>query len=115
MENQINFIERLTMEQFKDQNNVSTIEVRSNPKTKKLFMTFGSKGGKVSNKGIPKNPMISLCHEDLTRVPNEIEAAYIGRSITNDKGERVSHPLANGYFYLLHDEGQGSAPVLASF
>ena len=111
----LNFIETLTVEQFKERSKESTIQVRSNPKTNKLFMTYGSRGGKVSLKGIPSNPMISLCHDSLTRVPTEEEATYIGVSILTESGERIAHPKANGFFHLLHEEGQGGAPVLASF
>lgn len=86
MDNKLNFIDTLTVEQFKDQQHVKEIQVRKNPNTGKLFFTYGSKTGAVSTKGIPTHPMISL--------------------VEGNEGEQ---------FYLLHEEGQGGAPVLATF
>lgn len=85
MANNLIFNETLTVEQFKEQMKVSRIDVKKNPKTGKLFFTFGSKTGAVAVKGIPAHPMLS-----------------------NVTGE-------DGSFWLLHEEGQGGAPVLASF
>ena len=82
----LTFNDTLTVEQFKAQMNVSHIDVKKNPKTGKLFFTYGAKTGAVAVKGIPQNPMLS--------------------NVTSPDG-------AN--FWLLHDEGQGGAPVLASF
>ena len=44
MEANLTFNETLTVEQFKAQMNVSRIDVKQNPKTNKLFFTFGAKG-----------------------------------------------------------------------
>ena len=108
------FGETLTVEQFKDDQHVAKINVKSNPKTGKLFFTYGAKVGAVAVKGIPQHPMFSLVHPELNRDPTDEEKRYIGRTImVNDK--RVAHPKANGFFYLLHEEGQGGAPALASF
>ena len=85
------FNETLTVEQFKDQMKVSRIEVKRNPKTGCLFFTYGAKTGAVSSKGIPQHPMFSF--------------------VTGDPTPR--NP--DGTFWLLHEEGQGGAPVLASF
>lgn len=82
---QLTFNETLTINQFKTKENVSKIDIRKNPSTGKLFFTYGSKVGAVSNKGIPQHPMIS--------------------EVATADGE---------CFYLLHEEGNG-APVLASF
>lgn len=79
------FNDTLTVEQFKAQMNVSRIDVKRNPKTGKLFFTFGGQTGAVAAKGIPQNPMLS--------------------KVTG----------TDGSFWLLHEEGQGGAPVLASF
>ena len=79
------FNETLTVEQFKSQMQVSRIDVKKNPKTGKLFFTFGAKTGAVAVKGIPQHPMLS--------------------KVTGEDGS----------FWLLHEEGQGGAPVLASF
>lgn len=79
------FNETLTVEQFKAKMNVSRVDVKRNPKTGLLFFTYGASVGAVSSKGIPAHPMFSL--------------------VTGD----------DGAFWLLHEEGQGGAPVLASF
>lgn len=86
MENNLIFNETLTVEQFKAKEHVNRIDVKRSPKSGKLFFTFGAKTGAVASAGIPQNPMIS--------------------NVTGNNGET---------FYLLHEEGQGGAPVLASF
>jgi hypothetical protein len=84
--NNLTFNETLTVEQFKAQMNVTRLEVKQNPHTGKLFFTFGSKTGAVASKGIPSKPMIS--------------------NVTGDDGES---------FWMLHEEGTGGAPTLATF
>lgn len=86
MEAKLTFNETLTVEQFKSQMQVSRIEVKKNPHTGKLFFTYGSKTGAVAVKGIPSNPMLS--------------------NVTTPEGDS---------FWLLHEEGQGGAPTLATF
>ena len=86
MERNLQFKETLTVEQFKAQMNVSRIDVKQNPKTNKLCFTYGAKTGAVAVKGIPQHPMLS--------------------KVTGSDGAS---------FWLLHEEGQGGAPVLASF
>jgi hypothetical protein len=86
MDNNLIFNDTLTVEQFKSQMQVSRIDVKKNPKTGKLFFTYGSKTGAVAVKGIPQNPMLS--------------------NVTGSDGAS---------FWLLHEEGTGGAPVLASF
>ena len=83
--NNLVFNETLTVEQFKAEQKVNKIEVKKNPKTGKLFFTYGAKTGAVAVKGIPTHPMIS--------------------NVTGSDGQ----------FWLLHEEGQGGAPVLATF
>ena len=85
------FNETLTVEQFKSAQNVSRIDVKKNPKTGRLFFTYGAKTGAVASKGIPQHPMFSFVTGDPT----------------------PQNP--DGTFWLLHEEGQGGAPVLASF
>lgn len=85
MNNQLKFIETLTVEQFKAKTLVSKLEVKKNPQTGKLFFTYGAKTGAVSSKGIPQKPMVS--------------------EVSTPEGEN---------FYLLHEEGQG-APTIATF
>lgn len=91
MENNLIFNDTLTVEQFKDKFKVSRVDVKKNPKTGRLFFTFGAKTGAVAAKGIPQHPMFSFVKGDST--PQNPE----------------------GTFWLLHEEGQGGAPVLASF
>lgn len=98
MEGRLTFGETLTVEQFKAQMMVSRVDVKKNPKTGTLFFTYGAKTGAVAKKGIPQHPMFSLvCPEGDT-----LDAAHAG--------ERECST-----FWLLHEEGQGGAPVLASF
>lgn len=86
MEKNLIFNDTLTVEQFKAAMNISHIDVKKNPETGKLFFTYGAKTGAVAVKGIPQHPMLS--------------------NVTGSDG--IS-------FWLLHEEGQGGAPVLASF
>ncbi len=86
MERNLIFNETLTVEQFKSVMGVSRIDVKENPKTHKLFFTFGAKTGAVAVNGIPKSPMLS--------------------NVTGSDGNN---------FWLLHEEGKGGAPILASF
>lgn len=82
----LNFLRTQTIEQFKAEKLVDEIKVRENPHTGKLFFTFGAETGAVSLKGIPEHPMIS--------------------QVSNEDGET---------FYLLHEEGNGGAKVVATF
>ena len=86
MEKNLVFNETLTVEQFKAQMNVSLLKVKQSPKTGKLFFTYGAKTGAVAVKGIPQHPVLS--------------------NVTGSDGSN---------FWLLHEEGQGGAPVLATF
>lgn len=84
--NNLQFLDTLTVSQFKAEKRVEKLQVKKNPNTGKLFFTFGAKTGAVSSKGIPEHPMVSL--------------------VEGSDGEQ---------FYLLHEEGKGSAPVVAEF
>ena len=86
----LQFLETLTVEQFKSRMLVSRIDVKQNPKNGNIFFSYGAQVGAVSVKGIPTRPMFS-------RV----------------KGEPTPEN-PSGEFWLLHEEGQG-VPVLASF
>ena len=86
MENNLIFNDTLTVEQFKAKMNVSRIDVKKNPKTGKLFFTYGAKTGAAAGKSIPLHHMLS--------------------NVTGSDGSS---------FWLLHEEGQGGAPVLATF
>ena len=97
MTGKLTFGETLTVEQFKDFTKVSRVDVKKNPLTGKLFFSYGSKVGAVSEKGVPKRPMFSaVCPEGET-----LDIRNAGQ-----KGCST--------FWLLHEEGQG-APTLASF
>lgn len=98
MEGKLTFGETLTVEQFKAQMMVSRVDVKRNPKTGSLFFTYGSKTGAVAAKGIPHHPMFSVvCPEG-----HQLDIEHAGqRECTT--------------FWLLHEESQGGAPVLASF
>lgn len=87
----LEFIDTYTIEQFKAEKRVNKIQVKKNPNTGKLFFTFGAKTGAVAAKGVPTHPMISQVKGDPT----------------------PENPT--GIFYLLHEEGQGGAPVVAEF
>lgn len=87
----LEFLDTLTVEQFKAEKRVDKIQVKKNPNTGKLFFTFGAKTGAVAAKGVPTHPMISHVKGEPT--------------LENPTGE----------FYLLHEEGQGGAPVVAEF
>lgn len=89
-DNNLEFLETLTVEQFKAAQHVDVLKVKQNPQNGKLFFTFGAAVGAVASKGIPTNPMVS-------RV----------------KGEPTEQN-PSGIFFLLHEEGNG-APVVATF
>lgn len=86
MEKKLTFIETLTVEEFKALFNVSSISVRRNPQTSKLFMVFGTKTGAVARAGIPTKAMVS--------------------KVQTEDGEE---------FWLLHEQGEGGAPEVAKF
>lgn len=76
-----------TIEQFKEVIPIKTIDVKKDESSGELFFEAGNVKGKVSIKGIPKHPMISLF-------------------ITSDSNEH----------WLLHEEGSiFQAPVIAKF
>lgn len=81
----LKFLRTLTVEQFKSEQLVDRLLIKKNPKTDKLFFSFGAETGAVASKGVPKFPMLS--------------------EVTTPEGE---------CFWLLHEEGQG-APTIAEF
>lgn len=83
----LQFLDTMTVEQFKAAMHVDVIHVKENPKKEgSLFFTYGNKVGAVTRKGVPTHPMISR--------------------VVGSEGEE---------FWLLHEEGQGGAPVIATF
>lgn len=97
MSDKLTFGRSLTVEQFKNQHLVDEIFVKKNSQTNKLFFSYGSLTGAVSKKGIPtKRPMLSaVCPEGET-----IDYEHIG-----EKG--------CSSFWLLHEEGEGGAQIMA--
>lgn len=87
----LEYIKTYTPEQFMHEKLVKKIDIKKAPETGKLFFTFGAETGAVSSKGIPEHPMIS----------------YV-------KGE-PTEKNPSGEFYLMHEESQGGAEVIATF
>lgn len=110
----LNFISTETVEQFKSRTLVDVLRVKQNPSNGKLFFTYGANTGAISSKGLPARPLISLVHSSLTREPSAEEREAIGRTVLMPDGRRIQDPRANGFFYLVHEEGQG-APTIAEF
>lgn len=85
----LHFVETLSVEDFKAQHNVEKIEVKQNPRTGKCFFVYGIETGAVSekfNKGQLTDPVIS----------------------------KVVSPEDGEMFFILHQRGEGGAPVLAT-
>ena len=99
MEERLNFLETQTTEQFKATQGVEKIYIKQNPKNNNIFMAYGTKTGMVSAKVVEKltkgQPVGTIMFSHVT-----------GKSRTT--GEPID-------CWLLHEEGQGGAPVLASF
>ena len=90
-EKPLEFLKTYTVEQFKHFMRVDKLQVKKNPSNGNLFFTFGAEVGAVAKKGVPAHPMSSHVKGDPTP--------------ENPSGE----------FFLLHEEGQGGAPVIAEF
>lgn len=88
-ERNLEFQQSYTVEQFKAMVNTSELKVKKNQQTDKLFFTWGpgrEQTGAVAKAGVPAKPVIS-------------------RVKGND----------GAVFFLLHEEGNGGAPVIATF
>lgn len=93
-ERNLEFQQSYTVEQFKEMVHTSEIKVKKNQGTDKLFFTWGpgrEQTGAVAKAGVPKKPVISQV-----------------------KGEPTQQN-PSGVFFLLHEEGNGGAPVIATF
>lgn len=101
MDNNLQFHRTLTCEQFKAEKHINTIAVKQNPKSGKLFMTYGAATGAVRKDGLPTKPMVSLV------TPEGVEPCFDETKIGFDE----KCPT----FWLLHQEGEGGAPVVATF
>ena len=99
------FVEKLTTEELKDLCSDRVVKVLRSPISGKSFFTCGSRGGKISEKGVPQNPTFSICHDDKQSSPSESEMSHLGKSILVE-GKRMDDPEAHGYFIMLHEEAE---------
>ena len=79
----LKFITTMSLEDFKEVKKVQTIEVKKNPRTRKMFFVYGVEQGAVSSRYKPGNP----ANDAISWVENE-------------KGED---------FFLLHNRDDGSS------
>lgn len=96
-EGKMSFEKTLTVEQFLEEEKVDEVKILRNPNTKKLFMAYGARTGRVSLKGVPTHPMIS-------------HVICLAKTRT---GEIIPGMAEHGY--LIHEEGTGGAEVVATF
>lgn len=115
MDNNLHFIETMTVEQFKAAQRVENLTLKQASGSSKIFFQYGGRTGAVSTNGVPQKPMVSLVHPTLEREPSAEELAYVGKNVMGADGHMTSDPRANGFFYLCHEEGTGGATVLATF
>lgn len=85
----VKFIETLSVTDFKKKMGVDKIEVKQNPKSGKCFFVYGTEIGAVSEK-------------------------FIKGEITFPVISKICVPKTGDMFYLLHQKGEGGAPVLAT-
>jgi len=85
----LHFVETLSVEDFKAQHNVEKIEVKQNPHTGKCFFVYGCEVGAVSEK-------------------------FLKGKLTNPVISQVCSAKTGDMFYLLHQQGEGRVPVLAT-
>lgn len=88
--NPLEFLETLTVEQFKARMLVEKIKVKPSKTPGKYFFVAGTLTGAVASKGIPTHPMLS-----------------------HVKGEPTERN-PSGEFWMLHEEAEG-APTIAEF
>lgn len=85
----LHFVETLSIEDFKTRQKVEKIEVKQNPQTSKCFFVYGMQTGAVSDK-------------------------FLSGGITCPVISQVCSPETGDMFYMLHQKGDGGAPVLAT-
>lgn len=85
----IKFIETLSVTEFKKRMGVDKIEVKQNPNTGKCFFVYGMEVGAVSEK-------------------------FRKGELTSPVVSQICVPETGDMFYLLHQRGEGGAPVLAT-
>ena len=113
MNNQLNFISTYTVEQFKALKRVDEILVKQGKEGKQFLSWIGGTGA-VSSRGIQNitRPLVSLVNPETDKEPTKEEMMYVGKSIKDgESGHMVSDPRGGGYFFLLHQEGEGAAPL----
>lgn len=85
----LHFIKTLSIEDFKARQGVEKIEVKQNTQTGKCFFIYGLETGPVSEK-------------------------FLNGGITNPVISQVCSPETGEVFFMLHQRGEGGAPVLAT-
>ena len=85
----LKFIETMSVAEFKAQKEVKKINVKQNPQTGKCFFVYGCETGAVSDK-------------------------FANGEITNPVISQVCSPETGDMFYMLHQKGDGGAPILAT-
>ncbi len=85
----LKFIETMSVAEFKAQKEVKKIDVKQNPQTGKCFFVYGCETGAVSDK-------------------------FANGEITNPVISQVCSPETGDMFYMLHQKGDGGAPILAT-
>lgn len=85
----LKFIETMSVAEFKVKKGVEKIEVKQNPQTGKCFFVFGFETGAVSEK-------------------------FLKGDITKPVISQVCSPDTGDMFYMLHQQGDGGAPKLAT-
>ena len=85
----LKFIETMSVAEFKAQKEVKKINVKQNPQTGKCFFVYGCETGAVSDK-------------------------FANGEITNPVISQVCSPETGDMFYILHQKGDGGAPILAT-
>lgn len=85
----LKFIETLSVADFKAKEGVEKIEVKRNPQTGKCFFVYGIETGAVSDK-------------------------FLKGEISSPVISQVCSPETGDMFYMLHQKGDGCAPVLAT-
>lgn len=88
-QNNLTFLSTQTLAQFKASQNVDRIPIKKNPRTGKLFITFGAESGALSSKIKSQSDVVSPM------------VSYV----ETPEGSK---------FYLLHNEGQGGAETVFS-
>ena len=85
----LKFIETMSVAEFKAQKEVKKIDVKQNLQTGKCFFVYGCETGAVSDK-------------------------FANGEITNPVISQVCSPETGDMFYILHQKGDGGAPILAT-